>query len=540
MTKRSNIFKVIYNMGGALLQLVAYGIEDMFLTKDPHITFFKVVYRRHTSFTKEQIPQYFTNKQPNFGKSINCTIAKNGDLMGNIVLVVTLPNINLSTSSITRFAWVKRLGFALIKSISIMINGYEIDKHYGDWLNIWAELTGVINGPHSRGYKEMIGDIQNLTDFTYSKDSYNLFIPLQFWFCRNPGATLPLVSLQYSDIKINVEFEEDINCYMLSPTYYISCMDDIVCFKKNEYIEQNIDGDIRAGVFVDYDINLKRLYYYKITSGKLLSIPISTSFDVSNTVLVNQLLTSVQGKKYAIKGKTSNYSTFAQLNVYSSTVSSSIKIKNLNLLNAFLLIDYYYLDDEERYRFSQAKHDYIIEQLFYTPPVEIDDISRNISVSLNNPCKFMIWTAQLKYIYNSHDYFNYTNTYQTKVFKDENYAVNISDPIGNNLVLQSTILCNGNERLTFRDNKYFEYIQQFQNCTFSPQVGINMYSFSLYPFESIQPSGTFNTSQIDNIEIKLKLDSLININNIALFRCYGVCINILRIINGLGALMFVK
>lgn len=527
-------------MGGALIQLVAYGVEDMFLTKDPQITFFKVVYRRHTSFTKEQIPQYFTNKQPNFGKSVNCTIAKNGDLMGNIILVVSLPSINLPTSSIKKFAWVKRVGFALIKSVSIMINGYEIDKHYGDWLNIWAELTGAINGLHSRGYKEMIGDVSNLTEFTYSKDSYNLFIPLQFWFCRSQGLALPLVSLQYSDIKINVEFEEDINCYMISPTHYISCMDDIVCFKKNEYIEQNIDGNIRAGIFIDYDVNLKRLYYYKISSEKLLSIPISTSFDVSNTVLVSQLLTSTQGKKYAIIGKTTNYSTFAQLNSYSSTVSSSTAIKNLNLLNAFLLIDYYYLDEEERYRFSQSKHDYIIEQLFYTPPIEIDDISRNISVSLNNPCKFMIWTVQLKYIYNAHDYFNYTNTYQNKVFKNETYNVNIGDPIGSNLVLQSTILCNGNERLTFRDNKYFEYIQQFQNCQYSPQVGINMYSYSLYPFEPIQPSGSFNTSQIDNIEIKLKLDSSINSNNLTIFRCYGVCVNILRIINGLGALMFVK
>jgi hypothetical protein len=527
-------------MGGGIIQLVAYGLEDMFLTKDPQITFFKMVYRRHTSFTKEQIPQYFTNKQPNFGKSINCTIAKNGDLIGNIILVVTLPNINLPTSSITKFAWVKKIGFALIKSISITINGYEIDKHYGDWLNIWAELTGSISGPHSKGYKEMIGDVNDLTDFSYSKNKYDLFIPLQFWFCKNPGLALPIVSLQYSDIKINVEFEEDFKCYNLSPTHYISCMDDIVCYRKNEYIEQNIDGEIRAGVFINYDINLKRLYYHKITENKLLSIPISQDFDVNNTTLVTQLLNSSQGKKYAIIGKTTNYSLFAQLNSYTTTVSSSTRLKNLNLLNAFLLIDYYYLDDEERFRFSRSKHDYIIEQLFYTPAIEIDDISRNVSVSLDNPCKYMIWTVQMKYIYNSQDYFNYSNSYQNKKFNDENYDVDIGAPIGDNLVLQSTILCNGNERLSFRDNKYFEYIQKFQNCKFSPQVGINMYSYSLYPFEPVQPSGTFNTSQIDNIEVKLKLDSIVNINNVALFKCYGVCVNILRIINGLGALMFVK
>ena len=171
-------------MGGGLIQLVAYGMEDMFLTKDPQITFFKMVYRRHTAFTKEQIPQYFTHK-PNFGKNLNCTIAKNGDLIGNIVIAVTLPKINLSTDSITQFAWVKRVGFAIIKSVSVVINGYEIDKHYGDWLNLWAELTGSITGPQNRGYKKMIGEEDELTDFSYSKNEYTLFIPLQFWFCRS-------------------------------------------------------------------------------------------------------------------------------------------------------------------------------------------------------------------------------------------------------------------------------------------------------------------------------------------------------------------
>jgi hypothetical protein len=451
-----------------------------------------------------------------------------------------LPKINLPTNTLTQFAWVKRIGFALIKSISIVINGYEIDKHYGDWLNVWAELTGAINGPHSRGYKEMIGDIDELTNLSYSKSEYTLFIPLQFWFCRSSGLALPIVSLQYSDIKINVEFEEDANCYITSPTHYITCMDDLVSFRPYEYIEQNINGDLRAGIFINYDINTKRLYYYKITTGKLLSIPVPTTFDTTNTTLVNQVINSTQGQLYAITGKTSGFVSFAQLQSYSTTYSSTTQIKNLIFSNSFLLIDYYFLDDEERFRFSRAKHDYVIEQLFYTPAIQVNDISRNVTFSVNNPCKAMIWTVQMNYIYESKDYYNYTDTYQNKLFLDEPYDVQLNTPIGKNIIQQCTILGNGNERLTFRNGQYFEYVQQFQHTKFSPQTGINMYSYALYPFEPVQPSGSFNSSQIDNIEVKLQLSSIVKISNTASFRGYGLCLNILRIINGLGALMFIK
>jgi Major capsid protein N-terminus/Large eukaryotic DNA virus major capsid protein len=527
-------------MGAGLIQLVAYGIEDMFLTNDPQITFFKMVYRRHTPFTKEQIPQNFNGQKPNFGKKLNCTIAKNGDLVGNIFVVVTLPKVNLPSNTLTQFAWVKRVGFALIKSVSIVINGYEIDKHYGHWLNVWSELTGSIVGPQRNGFRKMIGEDEEINEFSKTKDQYQLFIPLQFWFCRSSGLTLPLVSLQYSDIKINVEFEEDKNCYMLAPTHYITCLDDLVSFKQYEYIEQNIDGDIRAGIFINYDINTKRLYYYKISTGKLQSIPVPTGFDVNNPTLVNSVINSSQGQKYAIVGKTSEYSTFSNLTSFSTTVSTTSNLRNLNIVDSFLLVDYYFLDDEERYRFSKAKHDYAIEQLFYTPPIEVDDISRNVQLSIDNPCKAMIWTVQYKYIRDSKDYFNYTDTYQNKVFLNEQFDVPLGYPVGKSMVLKSTILLNGNERLTFRNASYFELLQKYQNIKYSTRPGVNMYSYSLYPFEPVQTSGTFNTSQIDNIQVKLSLVQGVTANNVALFTGFGLCVNIFRIINGLGALVFTK
>jgi hypothetical protein len=459
--------------------------------------------------------------------------------MGNIVLSVILPQVLLPTSGKTQFAWVKRIGFALIKSVSIVIGGYQIDKHYGDWLNIWAELTGDITGNKSYGYKKMIGDVEELITFSYSKEQYQLFIPLQFWFCRSSGSVIPLSSLQFSDIRIDIEFENDINCYLLSPTQYITCIDDVANFVKYEYIEQNINGDLRAGIFMDYDINTKRLYYYQITANKLVGISVNSSFDINNQTMVSALLTSNYGLQYLITGKTSNFSIFAQIKATSNKASIS-QISNLKFVDCFLIIDYYYLDEEERTKFMRSRHDYLIDQLFYTPTIKITDTSSNQKITTYNPCKFIAWTVQYEYIYNSLDSFNYTNTYQTKISKTENYEVNLHEPIGKNIINNCTILNNGNERLSFRNSKYFEYVQQLQNNKFSPQAGINTYSYALYPYLIDQPSGSFNTSQIEDIAIKMQFENGVNINFPVLFKAYSICHNILRIVDGLAALVFTQ
>jgi hypothetical protein len=524
-------------MTGGLIQLVAHGIEDKFLTGNPTITFFKVVYRRHTSFTKEEIRQNFTS-EPSFGRNVSCHISRSGDLIGSIFLVVKLPKVVLPDTQRVKFAWVKRLGFAMIKSVNIVINGHQIDKHYGDWLNVWSELTGAINGPHERGFKKMIGDIDELTNFDYVKDEYTLFIPLQFWFCKFSGSALPITALHYSDIEINVEFETQKACYLTSPTHSITIRDNLPSFVKGEYIEQNVDGDLRAGVFVDFDPSTKKLYYDKVTETKISGITVASDFNTSNPVAVSQLESSDLGQQYKIVGKTSGYSTFAEFNSFSQ--SMPIPIKNLKFVDSFLLVDYYFLDTEERVRFSQSRHDYLIDQLYYTAPIEISDTNRNIKMVSDHPCRLMVWTVQMKYIKNSKDYFNYTDTYQRKVFSYEPYEVPLGDPIGNNLILSSTILLNGYERMSFRNNKYFEHVQQHQNIKYSPQVGINHYSFAINPFTPLQPSGSINTSQIDNIEIKMTLSPIISPNNLALFTGYSLCYNILRIVNGLGALVFTK
>jgi len=533
-------------MTGGIIQLVAYGQEDMFLSKNPQITFFKIVYRRHTNFSYEQIPQYFPDQQINFNKKISTTITKNGDLMGNIVVVTTLPKITQFNNSITKFAWVRRIGFALIKSVEIEINGHTIDKHYGDWLSIWAELTGCMSSNHIDGFSKMIGDVPELTSFTSTKDEYKLYVPLQFWFCRSSGLALPLLALQYSDVKINVEFNDADKCYILTPSHYITCEADLVNFAPYEYIEQTLDDDVRAGIFSHYDILTRRLYYYKITTNKLIGLP-AQGKDINDPTVVKALLSDANNQKYRITGKTSHFYIYPTFNETSKTYVFS-KIRNLNLIGCYLLINYYYLDNDERQQFLQSKHDYMIEQIYYTPPIPIESINRNVKITVDQPCKLLVWTTQMKYINDSKDFFNYTDSY-TRTYTGnhtdsyiKNYDTSGQKPgttMGSNIVINETILLNGRERVSMRNADYFNYIQYYQHFKYNPQTGVNLYSFGLHP-TLIQPSGTCNMSQIDTIEIKLQLSHAVNILTPAYLRAYALCHNVFRVANGIGAMVFTK
>ena len=529
------LFPQLATMTGGLIQLVAYGYADLFLTRDPQITFFKAVYRRYTNFTIEQIPQYFKTVT-DFGKISTCFISQNSDMIGNVFLVVTLPKIKFQCNDskqcsttiqptkpcyINKFAWVKRIGFSMLKTIEVELNGNLIDRHYGEWLAIWSEITGAY-GNYKNGFNAMIGDVPELTEFTTSKNEYTLFIPFYFWFCRSPGLALPIVALQYSDVKINVEFEDVQNCYMLSPTHSIKCTDSMVQFIPNEYIEQNVGGVINAGIFIDYDVGTSILYYYKITYDKLAGIPLFTS-----TSLVTN---------YLIVGKTSGFVATPTTNVNSVTLPKPL-IKNISLSNCFLLVDYYFLDIEERVRISQSRHDYLIEQLFYTPSFYLNGINQTVNLSINQPCKLLVWLANMDYISANGDIYNYTSSYQRRISDTENYDVPVGSPVGNPLITQETILLNNNARLSLRGSNYFMNTQQYQNFQYTTVPGIHFYSFGLFPL-LLQPTGTCNMSQLDDVQLQISLSPVVTPTLTASFRSYAVCYNVLRIVNGLAGLVF--
>ena len=217
-------------MGGGLMQLVAYGAQDIYLTGNPQITFFKVVYRRHTNFSMESIEQTF-NGTADFGRKVTCTISRNGDLINKVYLQVTLPEIdpNLfetkvgSTTSQTAFRWLNWIGHVLIKNVEVEIGGQRIDKHEGRWLNIWSELTE--HNPSGKfgtsATSTLFGEAADATLFqrmaglgkgadqtnTGAAITARMFVPLQFWFNRNPGLALPLIALQYHEVKVSIQFD---------------------------------------------------------------------------------------------------------------------------------------------------------------------------------------------------------------------------------------------------------------------------------------------------------------------------------------------
>ena len=209
-------------MAGGLMQLVAYGAQDVFLTGTPEITFWKVSYRRHTNFAMESIEQTFSG-QADFGRRVTCTISRNGDLCYRTYLQVTLPEINQSmapggsTSDGVYARWLDFPGEQLIAQVEIEIGGQRIDRQYGDWMHIWNQLT--MSSEQQAGYYKMVGHTTQLTYITdpgfagvsgpcaasggpaqvcaprNALPETTLYIPLQFWYSKNPGLALPLIAL---------------------------------------------------------------------------------------------------------------------------------------------------------------------------------------------------------------------------------------------------------------------------------------------------------------------------------------------------------
>ena len=179
------------------MQLVAYGAQDVYLTGNPQITFFKVVYRRHTNFAAESIEQTF-NGAVGFGSKLVATISRNGDLITNCWIQAKITPADGSGST-----FVNCLGHKLIKTVELEIGGQKIDKHYGEWLEIWSELT--LPEEKLAGYKAMVHKYDTGTSITASTEPVDLYIPLIFFFNRNPGLALPLIALQYHEVKISVE-----------------------------------------------------------------------------------------------------------------------------------------------------------------------------------------------------------------------------------------------------------------------------------------------------------------------------------------------
>ena len=545
-------------MAGGLMQLVSYGAQDVYISGNPQITFWKILYKRHTNFALESIEVTF-NGQADFNKRVTAVINRNADLMYRTYVQVVLPAVDLSSTgetSIKRFRWLNSIGHRLIKVVELEIGGQRIDRQYGDWMQIWTQLSQDVGT--SAALDDMIGNTHDLvllkdgqgfpldgscasSELTNScapragTPSKTLYIPLQFWFCRNPGLAIPLIALQYHEVRINVEFEQFINC----------------------------------------------CYYDQVSAA--------------------------------------SSSTFGQGLQGQGTPSQAIQ----SLTAASLYVDYVYLDTEERRRFAQQSHEYLIEQLQYTGAESITSSSNKIQLNFNHPCKELVWVVQRDSFVDCSasaptvnevlgaQPFNFTDDWSTEgVIMDvlgrgalagsagalPNAATTTSsvqfsssvaapflpgvglsqgasaltssliDAAGDQsgalfeattnyllakVILSSGVKCegknptevaklqlNGQDRFTEREGRYFDRVQPYQHHTRTPATGICVYSFALKP-EEHQPSGTCNFSRIDKATLQLTVSpNTVRNSRTAQVRVYAVNYNVLRIMSGMGGLAY--
>ena len=359
------------------MQLVAYGAQDIYLTGNPQITFFKVVYRRHTNFSMESIEQTF-NGTVGPSARLTATVSRNGDLVHKMYLAST------TGTAVTKANYGH---FELISEVELEIGGQRIDKQTAQWMETWAQLTEV----NPLGTETTASD--GMTSGTMfqkmsaaggvaaaAKTHGLIHVPLQFWFCRNAGLALPLIALQYHEVKVIL------TCGALSG-----------------------------------DSNLQ------------------------------------------------------------------------------LWADYIYLDTDERRRFAQVSHEYLIEQ------VQEESVANNSSektLNFNHPVKELVISAHTL------------------------GALSAPFTPGTNVGLK----LNGHDRFAARDPKYFTRAQIWQHHTGHPVVddSVGVYSFALKP-EEHQPSGTCNFSRIDNAVLSADFHACV---------IYAVNYNVLRIMSGMGGLAY--
>lgn len=489
-------------MGLGLLLLASYGKENIIISEKPKITFFKKVYKKYNNFSFESIPQYFKST-PNFGRRVTVNLSKTGDMINDISLYVELPEISFSNHSILeddikKFAWVDKIGFALIKFIDIEIGGLLINRHYNDWLNIYFE-----NNYNIDDYNKLIGtNVKLLNDFSNGKSSYKLHIPLKFFFNLDYNFALPILSITKQDVKIHLEFNDFNLCYKETPTHYFQ-IDNYYClFQKGELIKQNIDGVKSIGEYVHFDVNTRRVYYNKILNTFLTPPNINT--------------------KYVITGEKSSYSVLPTVNSIIVNDESYFYTNRPNFKDAYLIVNYIFLDNNERWYFLNNKLEYVIPLVQNILEQTGTNINKNYKLNLSNPHKLLYWRAQFDFHKNINNHFNYTTT----------PLVDTNEPI----ILENKLMINSIPRIEVYNYEYYSYLQTFINKFFLID-GIYQYSFCLNPKDNIS-NGTSNFSKIDDSYLQLTLNKLVNYQTTVNIKAYGIYYNILVIKNGSCSLKF--
>ena len=535
-------------MAGALMQLVAYGAQDVFLTGTPEITFWKVSYRRHTNFAMESIEQTFSG-QADFGRRVTCTISRNGDLCYRTYLQVTLPEINQSMKSSSGDGvyarWLDFIGEQLIAQVEVEIGGQRRDRQYGDWMHIWNQVT--MSAEQQRAYFKMIGNTTSLTyitDPTFANVSgpcsaaggpsqvcaprnalpeTTLYIPLLFWFCRNPGLALPLIALQYHEVKINIDFRPIGECLWAVNSLAGTSSSQSV----SAAYQQSL---VAASLYIDY------IFLDTDERRKMAQNP--------HEYLIEQL----------------------QFTGDESVGSSSNKIK-LNFNHPCKELIWVVQPDANVDYCSSLEGGQTLYKTLGAQPfnyTDAIDALPNAIHAFGGPAE----TSGANAFITSGGLFETAGALDGNGLSPADQwghgtypGLDAGAPItgsyvsdagtfvlaetaldmhcwGENPVVTAKLQLNGQDRFSEREGSYFDVVQPWQHHTRAPDTGINVYSFALRP-EEHQPSGSCNFSRIDNAVLQLVLSSATVAGTAtAKVRVYAVNYNVLRVMSGMAGVAY--
>lgn len=610
-------------MPGGLMQLVAYGAENLFLTGNPQMTFFKTVYRRHTNYSMEYIRNYFVSIPTMSTTStikLTAKIERNGDLAHDTYFVFDLPPIY--SGALDNFKWVRNIGNVLIDNVELIIAGHSIDKQYGQWMHIWNELT--LTSHKKKTYYEMTGNVPQLynpkvyygnllrDELTISEplpDNENevfgpdvaifptipgrrLYIPLNFWFCENPGLAIPLISLQYTEVFINIELSPMNKLFTVGSN---NLSPDKLFETENHSSSLPVSNCVCVPTGINWIPCTKKCSSLCIVRGDPFpSTDLDENADYIN--LEDDEFKQITGE-YNDCLDSGECRRWCKANLFWKYVNGTTTPGRWNN-NTYIDTNYIFLDTDERNKFAYSTNEYIITQVQRQESTGLIE-NESIELKMTHPIKELVWVFQRDDVSKHNQWTNYTNeehiddpvdlerrveliSLLKELDPDDNlFPENIYDSILNirlssskqiqtylqyqnlsdsncqsnkdidsfdslqNIMFTSVLKFNGQQRNKIRDHTYYEQLQNYRYHTNS-YPGVYTYSFSLHP-EDIAPSGSANFSRIDQVEMDFVLRTPPSLNDSSLQKTpehayngyiYARNYNVFRVMAGIGSIVF--
>ena len=557
-------------MPSGLIQIVSYGAQDLFLTGIPEITFFKFLYKRYTNFAMEFIELNLDGNK-NFGEEISCEIPKTGDLINDLILKISLPTVSLNKTTSNEEIEQNYNNLVqsetLIKNFnnfihfiydSIIIANNGLDNFNENFDNIYTSINTYLDS--NKDFllnKNIIGDDIN-NNFNITLHLLNIYNLNENQLIKKNKLKLLIDSYINKSNNILKNLQDD---YSLKKTIYENSLNNNYNFSWINTLGWNIISKVEleiGGFVIDRSYNqylfiwnqLFNSHFKKLDFNKLFSLS-SSAYTYDNTTKNNfdiyipiklffnkdySLSLPIISIKHQVVIIKININTLSKL-IYTdynlNDIQSKIKITNIKLLTNFI-----YLDQDERLKFSNSNHQYLIEQtnLYQYKNIKKNDI--DLELNFNNPTKYIIWTNQKEsdlINYNIHNEYSSTLNYDLT----DSYPNITSNK--NNTILSSNLQLNGVDRSIPYDSIYYNYVVPYEHNLSSCNDGINMYSFSLNP-NDLQPSGSCNFSKLNKKFLKISLNddflNRLNDDDYIISNVYSTNYNILRFRKGMASLVF--